>query len=401
MDASYPLVYLSGLIVLFVLLVCYRMFGGTFNLAKLIMGADGRASSSKLQFLLWTIVTIYAYVAVYAARLAQHIYLLPEDEIPVQLLTAMGLSVVTAAAAKGITVGYTAAGRLEKQTPPGVPPKGGVFLDDGGNPDLSKIQMLCWTFIAIGVYLVTLFSKLSCMLHLSPQDLAVVHGAVAKNAVALVTIPDISPALMVLMGLGQGAYLGNKLVTVETPRLTGLVPGAGIPGSSLTLSGEAFGPAGSQAQVTIDGAPLEQPIAVTDGKLAFTFPPRRADGSPWPAGPVSIGVLAQGRAGANTLPFTVLLPQITKIEPSEGKPPLKVVITATNFDEKAAPPVVFVDSQEYQAAGQVTVKEGGQLEFAFPSQRPDGGAWTSGTVQIRLRANGYLSGNSWPFVIKA
>jgi hypothetical protein len=36
----------------------------------------------------------------------------------------------------------------------------------------------------------------------------------------LATLPDIDTALMVLMGLGHGAYLGKKLILTTSPAIT-------------------------------------------------------------------------------------------------------------------------------------------------------------------------------------
>jgi len=93
-------------------------------------------------------------------------------------------------------VSYISTGRIAKSAvPSGSSSFGAIFQDDAGFPDLSKVQMIAWTFIAIVTYLIAVGSR--------------IHQ---RNYCSL---PDIDSALMVLMGLGHGAYLGKKLVTQD------------------------------------------------------------------------------------------------------------------------------------------------------------------------------------------
>jgi hypothetical protein len=141
-------------------------------------------------------VVIFAYAAIYSLKFEAHRFE-AIDEIPKNVLIAMGMSVISAAAAKGITVSYISTGRITKPTVPSSSSSfGAIFQDDAGFPDLSKIQMIAWTFIAIATYLIAVGSKIH------QRDYS--------------SLPDIDSALMVLMGLGHGAYLGKKLVTQDT-----------------------------------------------------------------------------------------------------------------------------------------------------------------------------------------
>jgi hypothetical protein len=165
------------------------------SFSRLYEGADGRSSTSKFQFFLWTVVVILTYAALYTVKLEQHRFD-PITEIPQNLLIAIGMSVISASAAKAITVSYINTGRISKTTvPAGKGSFGDIFKDDSGVPDLSKLQMIAWTFISIATYLI------------------VVGQHIAK---ADPTIPDIDSSLMALMGLGQAAYLGKKAVNTST-----------------------------------------------------------------------------------------------------------------------------------------------------------------------------------------
>lgn len=279
--------YAIGLIVLFALYIMYRVVTGKWDISLIYEGEDGRPSTSKLQWFLWTVVIIFAYVAVYAARGM----LEPITEIPRNVLLAMGFSVTTMAVSKGITTSFIANGRLFKTNAPGGGSPRGIFLDDHGFPDLSKIQMMAWTFIAIGVYLVNLSRIL--------------------NAHPIEKLPDIDSALMVLMGLGQGAYLGKKLTTDDQARLSGLSVASGAPGTTVTISGLSLGEQWSGGIITSDGTPFQALIRQgdwTDSQVTFKIPEFQPGGAPWPEGgqKIMLGLIVGGKASTNQLPFTVI-----------------------------------------------------------------------------------------------
>lgn len=101
----------------FVALIVLWMIGGFFakawNPLRLAEGADGRPSTSKLQWLFWTAIVFFTYVVMYATRAMDGVFE-AISVIPQNVLIAMGLSAGTMAAAKGITVGYINSGRVKK-----------------------------------------------------------------------------------------------------------------------------------------------------------------------------------------------------------------------------------------------------------------------------------------------
>lgn len=165
------------------------------------MGEDGRLSTSKFQFFLWTGVVIFVYTLVFAARTLRSGfqsfgYI---DTLPQNVLTAMGGSALTAAFAQSITGTFSRSGRLIKKITKPNTDLGFLVTDDEGNPDLGKIQILCWTFLAAIFYVVRALTGLSTYAVCDP------HSSV------LPCFPDIDNALMGLMLLGQGGYLATKL----------------------------------------------------------------------------------------------------------------------------------------------------------------------------------------------
>lgn len=277
--------YLVGAAAVALFLLLAGLFGGSVK--ALVVGADGRPSTSKLQLTVWTMVIAFAYAAVFTARAMKGSYQ-PISDIPANVLLVLGFSATTMATAKGITVTYVNDGKVDKSSGP-AQGLGALVRDDSGSTDLSKVQMLTWTGIAAVLYLYIVSRR--------------IHATIAGGATTQ-GLPDIDGALMVLMGLSQGAYLGKKLVTTSTPRLTGLVPSSAAPGASVTLTGAGFGATGGGNQVTLDGSA----VTVTtwqDDQIVFEVPNTQAIGN-WQTGQVAtVSVVSSGQPSANVLPLTI------------------------------------------------------------------------------------------------
>ena len=229
---------LSGLGLLVVLYLLIAAISGHWNPKELFQGFDGFASTSKLQWLAWLVVILFGYTALWVLR-AEQSDLSSLSNIPVNILTVLGFSTVTAAAAKGITAGYVQTGRVVTTRPPAAGATrantGGIFQDDGGTPELAKIQMIGFTIIAIGIFLAT-----------------VIHQIVTNDIAA--GLPDIDASLMVLMGISNGGYLGKKLVTFGTPGATGQV----VPPGQVTTAVQN----GSDGQSPVAPSPVaSSPVA--------------------------------------------------------------------------------------------------------------------------------------------
>ncbi len=176
----------------------------------LLIGADGKLSTSKCQFWIWTEVVLFAYVFLFTSHLqGGRPWPSPAPKIPTDVLILMGLSVATAATAKAIASGQpnaadqakaaTAAAAVVKSqgNAPASTARFAELVTDnqgGGVSSFSKIQMLTWSIVAAAVYVVTAVMARS--------------GFVDATALAY---PDVDAALVVLVGLGHGAYIGNKI----------------------------------------------------------------------------------------------------------------------------------------------------------------------------------------------
>jgi hypothetical protein len=230
---------LIGVAFLVVVYVATALITGHWRLNELFNGFDGFASTSKLQWLLWLIVILFGYVAIWVLRAEQGNYTALSD-IPVNVLTVLGFSTSTAAAAKGITAGYVQTGKVAKTGVPANPTPattGGIFQDDSGGPELARIQLMAFTIIGIGIFLATVFHQIAI-------------GDIKDG------LPNIDSSLLVLMGISQGGYLGKKLVTFRTPAMFAPNPLSGAPGTAVTVTGSGLGAQQGTSQLLLNGAPI-------------------------------------------------------------------------------------------------------------------------------------------------
>jgi hypothetical protein len=65
--------YLIGILVMVLVWIMVGAPTNTWNPFDFAIGTDGRRSTSKLQFLVWTAVVVFAYVTVYSARVIAEI----------------------------------------------------------------------------------------------------------------------------------------------------------------------------------------------------------------------------------------------------------------------------------------------------------------------------------------
>jgi hypothetical protein len=339
-DLAYTAALLAPIITLALLYFVYGLGSGTWSLPKIWEGYDGQASTSKFQFFLWTVVIFAAYVAIFAAKAAvsSTLAITTFEEVPKNILVVLGFSIATAATAKGITASYVSSGRVSKGASSSSGGLGSTLQDDTGAPDLSKIQMIGWTFVAIAIYVYTVYYQ---VLYIGTLSVADVHSLTMSSqsvldtlpSYARISLPDIDPSLLVLMGLGQGAYLGKKLVTTSTPRVTGVSPSAvqaaaNTYAQAVAINGTGFGANQAGNQITLDGGPFHgTPSSWTDSCVQFAWPTSQASGAGWVAGQVvSLGLLVDGQS-SNSVPVIIagggIQPvQIVPNNPLASQPPL-------------------------------------------------------------------------------
>jgi len=159
-------------------------------LKEIILNSKGFPTLSKFQFLLWTLVIAFSYLALQIIIVIgtdySGDYLL--NNVPENLLALMGISV----AVPIINANIKEAKKVVKRGNDKF--FGTMFYNPEGKLDLARLQMFLWTIIGISIFLYTLFDQI---LTLSTID--------------KLFLPDVSPTLLILMGLSQTAYLGSKI----------------------------------------------------------------------------------------------------------------------------------------------------------------------------------------------
>jgi hypothetical protein len=236
--------WLETAVLLGILWLVYRVVNGSWRFWQLAVGVDGRYSSSLFHGLCWTIVVFVAYTVLYLARVhagsteAFH-------EIPPNVLTALGLSLGTTATAAGITSSRVARNPQHKtHSPRSALTFAALVEDDEGNPDLAKAQLMVWTFVSLGVYIVATVD-------------AVARTLAATNGAALPPLPDIDTTLLVLSGIGQGSYPATKLATTPERRPAQAAPTT----ASIGASSAAASP-GAAGAMAITRASVSLPASV-------------------------------------------------------------------------------------------------------------------------------------------
>ncbi|MBN1194848.1 MAG: hypothetical protein JXA08_05825 [Methanomicrobiaceae archaeon] len=180
-------------------MVLVRTDGGNF--LNIIRADYWVPSLSLFQFLLWTIVISFSYIWISAIRIFEG-DLTFSTEIPLNLYLLLGISV----AVPLVSIGYTKS-EYKPDTPVKPPeklPPFGMMLKNKGKIALNRFQMFLWTFVGIVLYLSVVVGTVTGMA-------AAGDGAAAADAAGL-SLPDIDPTLVYLMGLSQTGYLGGRVL---------------------------------------------------------------------------------------------------------------------------------------------------------------------------------------------
>jgi len=162
-------------------------------LPQLLTEADTNSYSlSRLQFMLWTAVSIYAYTYLWVA----HIFVqgcpgLPDysQHFPWEVLLSAGTTVASQAS-KGI-VGTKGGGPIKPQL--------SDLISAGGSVAPGRVQFFSWTLVSITAYL-------SSVLTTDPR--------------AVHLLPDVPTGLLSISGISAGAYLSARAVSSPGPTLS-------------------------------------------------------------------------------------------------------------------------------------------------------------------------------------
>jgi hypothetical protein len=166
------------------------------------------------------IVITFAFLGVYLVRIFGGV-IEPPASIPVNILALMGISVSVPVISGGVSrIKYDTTSAV-KELPPQLPPLSTML--ENSKPALTRFQMFGWTWIGIIIYLAILFSW------------------VAIEPLTSLTLPDIDPTLVILMGLSQGGYSGGKIVSISPMNIQRVVASKKDNTLILSIFGDNFG----------------------------------------------------------------------------------------------------------------------------------------------------------------
>jgi hypothetical protein len=207
-----------------------------------VLGADNRVSTSKLQFALWTLALAYALLVI-----AMHDAVYPPGSLDPRYLLLIGFPAGAAVSAKAITTGQINNGNSSKTTISAKGKKLGTAIseivsNDQGDLDLGDTQYFVFNLVALTAFFIAFF----------------------HNPTSLPVLPD---TLVGLTSASAAAYVAKKATSGAAPApplaLTAVSPQKGAAGTPVSVFGS-----GLMNTASADSGPPE----VTIGGL--TAPPR-------------------------------------------------------------------------------------------------------------------------------
>ena len=245
----------------------------------IVLGADDRVSTSKVQFALWTLALAYALLVI-----AFHEAIYPPGSLDPRYLLLLGFPAGAAVGAKAITTGQIASGTVSKN-PPAYQRKtlvkaiSDIVSNDQGDLDLGDTQYFIFNLVALTAFFIAFF-----------------HAPVA-----LPVLPD---TLVGLTSASATAYLAKKATSTAPVTITAVSPQKGRAGTEVKVFGSGLGTAadnGGDPDVTLGGhlAPLALG-SWTDTAVRVTVP------QGLPPGTVDVQVVApDGRTAILPAAFEV------------------------------------------------------------------------------------------------
>jgi hypothetical protein len=227
---------------------------GSYGAFSVLMGTDGRTSTSKVQAGVWTVVLAWGI----AFLLGRHIFenqplqdVLPQDTWD-QYLIVLGGPFAAAVLAKGIVTYQVSNGTLTKTTVgPDSATINQVLQNDAGQTDLVDSQYFLFNLVAIVYFIVQ----------------------IARDPV----LPTMPAVLLAATSGAAALYVGYKVASSNKPVISSVVPRTARPGDLLTITGSTILGGGKPSQVPVQVemvsfGPLTVQGDATDSQVRATLP---------------------------------------------------------------------------------------------------------------------------------
>jgi IPT/TIG domain len=250
----------------------------------ILLGADDRVSTSKVQLALWALALAYTLLVI-----AFHLGNYPQANFDLRYLLLLGFPAGAAVGAKTITMRQMASGAVSKDAPQYEKKTldtavKEIVSNDHGDLDLGDTQYFLFTLVALAAFFIAFFHD--------PTKLPV--------------LPD---TLVGLTSVSAAAYLAKKAVFPAPTKITAVSPQKGPAGTTVKIFGSGFGYTSSGKDrglaVTIGGLAASVQGSWTDTLVLAKLPPGL------PQGTVDLQVItADGR--------TVSLPNAFEVSEASG-----------------------------------------------------------------------------------
>ncbi|MEM7179679.1 MAG: hypothetical protein AAF518_02120 [Spirochaetota bacterium] len=233
-----PIVLLSVCCILLVCLPLFLLSKKVNFLRDLLLDPKSNTYSlSRLQAFLWTIILLGSYIYVAVSWLL----VLRGRQFPEFHQSLLGLLGISYSSL--VSTGVLGENKVTKKSTKAKPSIRDFVASDRRSVDLGKLQLLCFTIIAIIIYLI----------NLSLADI-------------LQGLPLVPKTLYGLLGASQVAYIGPKLITYNMPVIDSLFP-------TKWDSGE------QEVLLQIDGKSFQSGTSVFFANLGTPTPARVIDGT--------------------------------------------------------------------------------------------------------------------------
>lgn len=298
--------YASAVAVLALFFVLVGVIGRG-KLSALVVGKDGRTSTSKVQALAWTLAVGFGVLALIFQG-SSDINIVPD------YLYLLGFPALALMLSKGITQQKLQSNDIVKVAPDATPAAlagpapsrgwqdwlGDIVNNDAGQADIGDFQYVLFNLIALIYFFIHLFA----------------HPGV---------LPHIPQTLIVLTGASAGTYVGNKLVQNQTPVLTGVTPPSAMPGAMIILHGTNLNTGGSvdsggDTVTQVAFGDVTTPVqSASESTVTVTVPETTfADGTNSMAAQISVTNTVGSKS--NQIAFTIVAPPAAKtIEEPAGE----------------------------------------------------------------------------------
>jgi len=215
----------AGIVSGIFIFVAYSLKGREMKIGDIIRDGGGFPSLARFQFLVWTFILMFVVLSVYFIRLFMGTPVLP-DAIPENLLILTGISIAVPFVSSPLSsIKYGDRKPTNGTLKDSDRRRLASMLMENEKVTVSRFQMFAWTIISIVIYLAFFFSKTTFLL----------------TDVNELTVPDIPQIFVVLMGLSQAAYVGNKSTVPKSVTVLKVSPNNGTAGTTVAIVGTNFG----------------------------------------------------------------------------------------------------------------------------------------------------------------